>query len=972
MRPPTLFATLSLAILMTLALPAQTVRVIFVSGQASIQRPEEAALRPAVKGETVIVGTRVVTGPDGRLVLTPMPGVKSIIAPNTTLLLESVSETRTSPTEVTHQAVLDLKQGAVVSDLQKPEGVSYDYSIRTARGLAGARGTTFTVGINPAGIQTIVVAHGSISISFADGSKAVLSPGQLSITKASGQTESVTGVGELSATDQKIAQNWTEITVAAIASSLEAGVELDPSALKNALDTSTSLGIRLSPETQGAVDRALSAPQRRPASGDTHPPPPQPTPPQAPGPITDLRNVRTALDLFRARLTAPRVIAFDVLPGDIKALLVTLNDLDIAAVALDPDSETGLPLTDQDLRIHLSAFAELPADALAFIKTLAGPNLATLENTPDPAEWSIAAFQRTLVSWNALTSTERSQIITLGAGEAIMDTSAGYISALLAALTPTQASLITQAGWGSYLEELSGKPTNQTIFQRAGNLTPAQLATVKLFEISPHYFNDNSLFPVLVALTNLSPVDQATVLQLQIGNSILDTIRNDPLARYSDKIANALNFYRGLLPAEQVAARAIGLGDFFYTYTPTQLVADGVTALTRAKQFTAFYIANPALRQALQDTRLFSDHYFQFNSGALDTTLVTTTLNAYLNLPARTRTYLALADHSESFFSLANPNLRPFTTSARTLSDINSILGALTPGEFTTLLDMDLGRVVLESGDNDDGVVPFPFINGSPVDEIKAALGYYTQLDATKKFVLRELGIIGNQNIAVLGADTEGLSRLLTAYGTLPGTLRAATEKLQEFGPNFGATYGGAASNLPDRSFFFPRGYDADTVMYSIGFQSPGDLYVGATNYLSIDGSSRDGVTFRAGFNKSVHLYASNLIDLTATDFSAGIRSITMSAATINLTNIVFPDSSVASLNSKLGQLNFGSSAPGKVNLTDVRYGTSDILDANNFSSATRGNIRIGTLANPAALPTYTPPPTFSAGGGTVPPQGPL
>ena len=257
MRLPYFIAILGLALLSSLGLSAQSVRVIFASGQASLQRPDEPALRAIIKGETVIIGTRIVTGPDGRVILTPMPGVKSIITPNTTVLLESASESKTSTTEVTHHAVLDLKEGAVVSDLHKPEGVSYDYSIRTARGLAGARGTTFTVGINRAGIQTVVVAHGSIFLNFTDGRRVTLAIGHLSITGAGGDTKSVGNIKELPPAEQKIAQKWTEITVSAITSALESGIELDPAALQNALDTAKSLGITLSPALQARVDRVL-------------------------------------------------------------------------------------------------------------------------------------------------------------------------------------------------------------------------------------------------------------------------------------------------------------------------------------------------------------------------------------------------------------------------------------------------------------------------------------------------------------------------------------------------------------------------------------------------------------------------------------------------------------------------------------------------------------------------------------------
>lgn len=258
MRLTKLIAILGFAFLTALALPAQTVRVIFTSGAASIQRPDEAGPRPIVKGESVIIGSRIITGTDGRVVLTPMPGVKSIITPNTTLTLESSSETKTSDTNVTHQAVLDLKEGAVVSDLQKPEGVTYDYNIRTARGLAGARGTTFTVGINAAGIQTIVVAHGTISLNFTDGRQVSVSIGRLSITTPAGETKTVGNVSELTPSEKAVAQNWTETTIGAIASAIESGVEVDAEALQNALATAESLGITLPPELQALVDRVLA------------------------------------------------------------------------------------------------------------------------------------------------------------------------------------------------------------------------------------------------------------------------------------------------------------------------------------------------------------------------------------------------------------------------------------------------------------------------------------------------------------------------------------------------------------------------------------------------------------------------------------------------------------------------------------------------------------------------------------------
>ncbi|HTJ78230.1 MAG TPA: FecR family protein [Rariglobus sp.] len=256
MRLYTFFSIFGLALLTALNLPAQTVRVIFVSGQAELQRPDEATAHPALKGESVIIGTRISTGADGRVVLTPMPGVKSMIAPNTIVVLESASDSHPSATEVKHQATLDLKVGAVVSDLQKQPGATFDYSIRTPRGLAGARGTTFTVGLNDAGIQTIVVSHGTISLTLADGRTISLTIGQVSITQPGGETQHAAKISDLSPEDQALAEKWVKTTIETLLGAIEAGIEIQPDALQNALDAAKNLGITLSPELQARVDQA--------------------------------------------------------------------------------------------------------------------------------------------------------------------------------------------------------------------------------------------------------------------------------------------------------------------------------------------------------------------------------------------------------------------------------------------------------------------------------------------------------------------------------------------------------------------------------------------------------------------------------------------------------------------------------------------------------------------------------------------
>jgi hypothetical protein len=1010
MRLSTPIAVLVLTFCTLLDLAAQSVRVVFVSGQASIQRPEEPALRPAVKGETVIIGTRIVTGADGRLVLTPMPGIKSIITPNTTLLLEGASETRTSDTNVTQKVVLDLKEGSVVSDLQKPEGVTYDYSIRTARGLAGARGTTYTVGINAAGIQTIVVAHGAISINFSDGRKMTLSPGQLTVTKANGQTQKVEKLEQLSPEDRKVAQKGAETTIAAIATAIDAGISVAPQALNNALAAAKDLGVTISPETQKAVSGALDTsdappPEKQPGDAppagepkpgepkpsdpkpddpkppvDPKPPilPPTPPPPPPPPPIITEITAKSAFSLFLERLPATEQPEFLALPGDIQNLLVALNDIDIAVFALKPDPETGLAYTNNDLRTHLAAFNDLKKSnpgAFLMVKEMAGPGLVNISSAPDPLQWSAGAFARTLASWNALTATERAFIIDLGAGDAIMDTSPAYIQALLAQASGI-GGLIRDLGWGPHLTYLVANPTPGSIFTALSNLSAAEKSVIAQFDINPKRLIDRSsaislnadalnVISALAAAT-VSDAERLLMKQLGVGQRMINQFGTPPFSN-ATIISNTVTFYNQLTAAEQSAARALNLSDLFYENVHSAIFGSSSrTYLQRAQDLTAFYNAHPALQQSLQDSRILSYKELPIdfvNASAGSHQSILDTLALYNGLPARTRAYLDAANPGDdyNFYELANPSVSASPTNLRPLAEINMLLAGLTNAQFASLIDLDLDKAII------GGLAPSGFVEllntTDRVADLIATITTYDNLPALHKQVLRELGIIGDHGVSIIGADAQGLDRLLTAYGALPGALRATTERLDESAvdlPSIGSSFGTTAGPAVPQSFFFTAGDIIPVTLHKVRFASAGDLHVGATRFLMIDGSFWSAAaTFTVGSNHDLYLHAADLIDLTSTNFSNGIRSITMSAATINLTNINFPNGSVAALNSKLGGVTFdGSRTVGRVNFSNVSYNGTVLGSTADLSDPAKaaGNIRIGSFAAPVAPPAYTAP----------------
>jgi hypothetical protein len=245
----------------TLSLLAENVVVTSSTGLVTSQAPGEASARPVVKGDILNLGTRIATGDDGRVSFTPSPGVNSFAASNSDFVLESSSEAPASDGTVKHKTTLSLTKGTIISDLKKPAGVSYDYSIRTPKSIAAARGTTFTVSINELGVENVIVANGTVSTTFANGTVISLTAGQLSITKADGSGGQVNAFTDLSAEDQATVKALAELTVQTLLDAASAGIPVDAGALADVLAAVKALGIEISPELLSTAEAQVEAEQ---------------------------------------------------------------------------------------------------------------------------------------------------------------------------------------------------------------------------------------------------------------------------------------------------------------------------------------------------------------------------------------------------------------------------------------------------------------------------------------------------------------------------------------------------------------------------------------------------------------------------------------------------------------------------------------------------------------------------------------
>ncbi|MFA6962742.1 MAG: FecR family protein [Opitutaceae bacterium] len=876
MKLPAFLAIFGLALVTALGLPAQSVRVIFVSGQASLQRPDESAPRAIVKGETVVVGTRIVTGTDGRVVLTPMPGVKSIVAPNTSLVLESVSENQSSPSEVTHHAVIDLKEGAVVSDLHKPEGVAYDYSIRTARGLAGARGTTFTVGINSAGIQTVVVAHGTISLNFTDGRQVTVSLGHLAITGTDGGTKNVGSISELSPADQQIAQNWAEITIGAIANAIEAGIELDPAALQNALDAAKSLGITLSPEVQALVDRVLALLENpaKPENKELS----EIITEQKTNTITGFAN----LEDFLASLTQEQIYAF----GDIQEAGYDLTILQDATHLQDGKFAANLVKV-------LDLYNEISYDTESY---LAGflTDLGVIGDDNYTAVGADTDGLRALVYNYYYHFAENQNAIT----------PANIISGI---------EKLDEADYASGRGHADTIGSDEVFF--------------------PGYHSGQTITDII-----FDRLDVAT--DVYIGATSKLIINNSNLTE-TDTFVAGYDYGEGYIEPGFVSLHAsdlIDLNSTQFSYTVRSVLMESATINLSNINFNegVFVQLNSKYGSANFGSSQFGKVNFIQNV-SYDGTLLTAA---------------NFGDGLRGTSDVTGGHIQIGTLSY-------PLSGYGTVDAFMNSLDYDqymaLGNIQ-EYANYDQYQLGLRVRDGTFASNFKDDLTLYADISNNTESniigdFLVDLGVLADDNYTAVGADLDGLKSLVYAY------YNAYHNEVLDY-PSTHDEGDFDYETITSNNVFFP-GYHSGRTISNVSFDSQGssDLYVGATRILKIDNSNYEGDTFIAntegpGF---VSLHAADLVDLNSTQFSSGVGSILIEAATINLRNITFSEGTFIDLNSKYGSAHFGSSLFGYVNfISNVYYGETLLTFANfnddvrGFDDVTGGFVQINVLG-------YTP-----------------
>lgn len=164
-----LFTTVSLLGFTVYAASADTTenieaKVLEVTGSAQVKLSPDAEAVPLYEGMSLPAGAVIITGADSEVELRTLAGGQTAVQANTTASLDELSVDRDNLGVITKQtATLSLRSGNLISTLDPKRKSINNYSVRTPKGVAAARGTVYAVTVSQTG-TSVATLSGTVTL----------------------------------------------------------------------------------------------------------------------------------------------------------------------------------------------------------------------------------------------------------------------------------------------------------------------------------------------------------------------------------------------------------------------------------------------------------------------------------------------------------------------------------------------------------------------------------------------------------------------------------------------------------------------------------------------------------------------------------------------------------------------------------------------------------------------------------------
>lgn len=203
-------------------------------------------------GSAVPVGTSLMTGEAGEVSFRTFDGTVTTVQPGSEILISAAGMTGSKET-----TTIELRRGGVVASLDPTKKAVNDYSVRTPRGVAYARGTLFAVRVTQdrtnatvatmTGTVTFVTDRGEVTVAF----------GQIASTNSGVQT-----VAEAVAANPSLKQFFIEAAAsvsAAVGSGAIQNTNGSPSLAATVLAAVTQIAVAAAPDDRAQIQSTVLA-----------------------------------------------------------------------------------------------------------------------------------------------------------------------------------------------------------------------------------------------------------------------------------------------------------------------------------------------------------------------------------------------------------------------------------------------------------------------------------------------------------------------------------------------------------------------------------------------------------------------------------------------------------------------------------------------------------------------------------------
>jgi hypothetical protein len=162
--------------------PGSEAKIVKIVGTGAPTVVVGGETKPGAEGMPLPVNAEVQTTTQ-EVYIEVAVGVVATVKPNSHVAVGALNAS---------ESVLDLRQGRLVTQIDKNRPNARPYRVRTAQGVAAARGTSFTISSGAGGLSITTTADG-VEFTAASGARVVVQAGMVSFTPA-GATEPLPAV----------------------------------------------------------------------------------------------------------------------------------------------------------------------------------------------------------------------------------------------------------------------------------------------------------------------------------------------------------------------------------------------------------------------------------------------------------------------------------------------------------------------------------------------------------------------------------------------------------------------------------------------------------------------------------------------------------------------------------------------------------------------------------------------------------